>query len=118
MVETDSTALDVLTPERKRLLEALDTGEFDTITALCEAAKINRQTYYNAIQDQDFVQMLFKTTSGKIYAAIPKIMDKVVEQSKRGSFAHQKLLFEMVKIYQGAPETAVQVNNFVVTRGE
>jgi len=112
------TKLDAIGTGRQKLLEALDSGMYDTITELCEAAGVSRQTYYTAVSDEDFVKQIFKQATGSIYGSIPKIMEKVVKQAKSGSFAHQKLLFDMVKLYQGAPELAVQVNNFVVTRGE
>lgn len=105
-----STVSNKLTPERQRLLEKLDEGMYDSITDLCAAAKVDRGTYYDAIKDEGFVALLFQTTSGKIYKSIPKIMDKVVQQAEKGSFAHQKMLFEMMKIYQGQPTVAVQQN--------
>jgi hypothetical protein len=118
MSDKELTTLDAISPERKRLLDALSTGSYDTITELCEAADTSRQTYYAALQDKAFVDELFRNTSGTIYAAIPRIMDKIVRQAKSGSILHQKMLLEMVKLYQGGAETNVQVNNFVVVRGE
>lgn len=98
-----------------KVLELLDDGNSYTITELCEKAGISRTTYYTYIQDDDFVKQLFTTSTGKIYAAIPDIMNRVIKQAKLGSFAHQKMLFEMMKIYQGAPQVdarSVVINNF------
>jgi len=102
--------LATLTDERKKLLKALDEGTYESITELCQVAGVSRDLYYDAIKDEQFVAALFQTTSGKIYKSIPKIMDKVVQQAERGSFAHQKMLFEMLKIYQGTPQVAIQQN--------
>lgn len=114
----EPTQLDAITAGQQKLLNALEAARYDTITELCEAAGVSRQTYYDSVSDENFVKQIFRNTTGSIYASIPRIMDKVTEQAKRGSFAHQKLLFEMVKLYQGVPETNVQVNNFTVVRGE
>lgn len=107
---SEVTTLNTLSPERTRLLNILDDGNSYSVTELCEKAQVSRKAYYDAIQDEDFVKQLFRTTSGKVYKSIPKIMDKVVQQAERGSFAHQKMLFEMLKIYQGTPQVAIQQN--------
>lgn len=115
------TNLPTLSDERKKLLAALDEGAYDSITDLCERAGVSRDLYYDAIKDEQFVATLFQTTSGKIYKSIPKIMDKVVLQAEKGSFAHQKMLFEMLKIYQGTPQVAIQqntVNNYNYSKEE
>lgn len=109
------TKLTTISEERKRLLLALDEGSYSTITDLCEQAGVSRDMYYTAIKDEEFVSALFQTTSGKIYKSIPKIMDKVVQQAERGSFPHQKMLFEMMKIYQGVPQQQINVDNRSVT---
>ena len=100
------------TKERQRLLDVLDDGVSYSVTDLCIKAGVTRTVYYDAIKDDNFVATLFHTTSGKIYAAMPAIMAKVVKQAEKGSFAHQKMLFEMMKIYQGVPthQTNIQVN--------
>lgn len=119
MTETGLTELDRFTPAQKKLLGVLDIGGYRSISEVCEAAGVTRQTYYNALQNQDFVQELFKTATGSIYAAVPEIMEKIVDQARRGSFAHQKMLLEMVKFYQGVEtQVNVQNNTFIVTRGE
>lgn len=107
------TALNTFSPERQGLLAILDDGNSYNVTELCEQAGVSRKAYYDAIQDEAFVKQLFQTTSGKVYKSIPKIMDKVVQQAERGSFAHQKMLFEMMKIYQGTPTVAIQNNTQV-----
>ena len=100
------------TKERQRLLDVLDDGVSYSVTDLCIKAGVTRTVYYDAIKDDNFVATLFHTTSGKIYAAMPAIMAKVVKQAEKGSFAHQKMLFEMMKIYQGVPQnqTNIQIN--------
>ena len=106
------TKLDSLSPERRRLLEVLDDGNSYSVTELCERANVNRNTYYEALKSDDFIAQLFHTSTGKIYVAIPDIVSKIVEQAKRGSFAHQKLLLEMMRLYQGVPQqqTNIQLN--------
>jgi len=110
-MEKELTIIDSFTPERQRLLEVLRSGDVTSITALCEQAKTTRQTYYNAINDEQFVKALFQDSTGLIYASIPDIISKIVKQARCGSFVHQKMLLEMVKLYQGVvPVTNIQNN--------
>lgn len=108
-----------ITPERLKLLKCLEERPYDSISELCKDAGVVRNVYYDAVQSEDFVKLLFDNSSAGIYVAIPQIIDKVVNQAKKGSFAHQKMLLEMMKIYQGTPQVAVQnniqVNNIQVT---
>ena len=97
-----------------KVLELLDDGNSYSITELCEKAGISRTTYYTYIQDDSFVKQLFHTSTGKIYAAIPDIMTRIIKQAKAGSFAHQKMLLEMMKIYQGVPQQQVNIDNRTV----
>lgn len=111
------TVVNNLTPERRKLLACLETGTFDSITALCEAAGVTRNVYYDAINSEEFVAELFKTSTGSIYAAIPQIMSKMIKQAKAGSSVHQTMLLSMVKLYQGVPQVAIQnvTNNYQLT---
>lgn len=111
MQTTSITTVNNLPPGRQKLLEVLQEGKFESVTALCEAAGVSRNVYYDAIQDESFVAQLFKSSTGLIYASIPHIVEKIVKQAKSGSYMHQKMLLEMVKLYQSGPQVAVQVNN-------
>ena len=100
-----------ITPERLRILECLEKQPYGSITELCKDARVVRNVYYDAIQSEDFVKLLFNNSSAGIYVAIPQIIDKIVDQAKKGSFVHQKMLLEMMKIYQGQqPVTNIQNN--------
>jgi hypothetical protein len=118
MSETNLTTVNNITPERRKLLACLETGTFESITALCEEAGVTRNVYYDAINSPEFVDELFKTSTGAIYAAIPQIMTKMIKQAKAGSSVHQTMLLSMVKLYQGVPAVAIQnntVNNYQLT---
>jgi hypothetical protein len=116
--EDQLTNLHTFSAERQRLLDTLAHQPFDTVTELCEAAEVSRHTYYNALEDQNFVKALFRDSHGLIYTNIPQVVKKIVEQAKRGSFVHQKLLLEMVKLYQSTDGGLTQNNTFIVVRGE
>ncbi len=108
---SEITTVNNITPERRKLLETMQTGSFDTITALCESAGVTRNVYYDALKSQDFVDTLFHESSGLVYAAIPEIMRDIIKKAKRGSLIHQQMLLEMVKLYGGnAPKVAIQNN--------
>lgn len=116
-----STTVHTLTPERKKLLETLASGAFDTITDLCAAAGVTRNVYYDALNSQEFVDALFKDSNALIYTAFPQIVQKIVKQAKAGSAFHQKLSLELIARYQGAPQVAIQqntVNNYSFSKEE
>jgi hypothetical protein len=104
------TIVNNMTPERQKLLECLESKEYDTITELCKDAGVTRNVYYDAIQNSEFVDALFKTSKGAIYAAIPQIMSKMVTQAKRGSSVHQSMLLQMVKLHQEVPTTEIKIS--------
>ncbi len=110
-MEKELTAIDSFTPERQRLLRVLQEGTITSISDLCEQAKVTRQTYYNAINDEQFVKAMFQDSTGLIYASIPEIMNRILKQAKNGSFVHQKMLLEMVKLYQGTPQQQTNIQN-------
>lgn len=109
------TTVNNLTPERQKLLEVLSQGKFDSVTDLCAAAGVTRNVYYSALKSEDFVEQLFASSTGAIYASVPTIVEKIIKQAKLGSYMHQKMLLEMVKLYQVGPQIAVQVNNYQAT---
>lgn len=111
MVETK---LDRLPSNYVKLLDLLDGGENLTITELCERANVSRQTYYNALRNEEFVKALFHASTSKIYAALPDMLEKMVKQAKNGSFAHQKLLMEVVTLYKGVQPQQVNIDNRTV----
>ena len=120
MIETLTTTGNI-TPERLKILKCLEEKPYDSISDLCKDAGVVRNVYYDAIQSEDFVKMLFDNSSAGIYVAIPQILDKIIRQAKNGSFLHQKMLLEMMKIYQGTPAVAIQQNiqnNYQVTPEE
>lgn len=107
-----------ITEERLRILKCLEEKPYDSITDLCKDANVVRNVYYDAIKSEDFVKLLFENSSAGIYVAIPQIITKIIDQAKSGSFVHQKMLLEMMKIYQGTPQVAIQnntVNNYQAT---
>jgi len=111
MTDSSVTTVNNITPERRKLLETMQTGSFNSITALCKAAGVTRNVYYDALKSQDFVDTLFHESSGLVYAAIPEIIRDIVDKAKKGSLVHQQMLLEMVKLYGGnAPRVAVQNN--------
>ncbi|OPZ94734.1 MAG: hypothetical protein BWY74_00345 [Firmicutes bacterium ADurb.Bin419] len=107
----DAIIVNKLSPERRKLLETMQNGSYDTITDLCNAAGVTRNVYYDALRSKQFVDTLFHESSGSIYAAIPDIMKDITKKAKRGSFAHQQMILEMVKLYgDNKPQVAIQNN--------
>ena len=107
-----------ITPERRRILDCLQKKPYNSITDLCKDANVVRNVYYDAIQSEDFVKVLFDNSSAGIYVAIPSIINKIIEQAKDGSFIHQKMLLEMMKIYQGTPQNQTNIQNNIIFRWE
>lgn len=109
-----------ISPARKKLLDCLENNTYDSIVELCNDAGVDRSVYYDAIKSDEFVKLLFDNSTAGIYVAIPKILDKIIKQAKTGSFVHQKMLLEMMKIYQGTPQqqTNVQVNVIPILGGK
>jgi len=89
----------------------MESGQYETVTALCEAAKVDRSVYYDALKSKDFVGALFNGSQALIYSAIPKIVSKMVEQAKDGSAIHQQTLLKMLNLYQDSPLVVQNTQN-------
>lgn len=95
-----------------KILKSLESGKpFGTITALCEDAGITRDAWYDAVKKPDFVAHLINNNKSLLYASFPTIIKKIVEQANRGSYAHQKMILEMLQVYQGDKPTVNIQNN-------
>jgi hypothetical protein len=85
----------------ERLLQALANPENYGITTeeLCRRAGVARSSFYNIIKRPRFLKE-YKTLRTRLIALvfpnIHSIARKCVEQALKGSFRHQKLVFEMV----------------------
>ena len=112
-----TTVVDI-TPERKRLLNCLENSEYGSVAELCRDAKVARDVYYDAVKSEEFVKILFDNSSAGIYTAIPQIITKIIKQAKAGSFVHQKMLLEMMKIYQGTPAVAIDARTQIIINPE
>lgn len=108
------------TTAEMKLLEVLsDPTHFrKSITDKCELAGISRETYYKSLRKSQFVNLIPATAMELVKARAMDLINASYEAALKGSFADRELLIEMAGMHTGKPETAVQVNNFVVTRGE
>lgn len=105
-----TNVLPTATEAEQRLLKALATGKiYSTITELCQDAKVDRSVWYDAIKKDYFVFHLSEGGKAVLWATFPAIVDKIAKQAKSGSFPQQKMILEMLKVYQGTPTNQVNV---------
>ena len=81
----------------KKLLEVLLNPEFrlKSITDICIEAKINRCTYYNAFQRDDFKKLLREESKSLIDKHRAAIINSSIKAALRGDSAHTKILLSM-----------------------
>lgn len=91
-----------LSAERRRLLNVLVDPVNLTIpvTKRCELAKINRSTYYEAIKDSKFLNILQEECGGVIETAVPALIKKAILQAAKGDFKFWAALMEMAGRYR------------------
>jgi hypothetical protein len=70
-----------------------------SITEKTEQAGISRQMYYYYMKKQGFVDLLRKASKNLVVSEIPDIIHAFVNEAKKGSFKHGKLLLEMSEMY-------------------
>ena len=114
MTQENDNLTTIYTPTEaeQKILETLQSSEsFNSITALCEKAGVVRDVWYDALKKQDFVAKLVENSKTLLYASFPSVITSVVKMAQRGSFAHQKMILEMLKVYQGSPLIDARTQN-------
>lgn len=123
MTETSLTEANEYKPTTAevKLLDVLSdpTHYRKSITEKCEIAGISRVTYYEVMKKPDFVNLIPMTALQLVKSRATDLINASYDAALKGSFADRELLLEMagLKVDKKA-ETQVQVNNFVVVRGE
>lgn len=104
-----------------KILEVLSdpTHYRKSVTEKCELAGISRETYYQSMRKSDFVNLIPMTALQLVKSRATDLINASYDAALRGSFNDRELLLEMAGLKQDKKnETNVQVNNFVVVRGE
>lgn len=87
--------------ENKILTCLSSEKEYGSISELCEDAGVDRSAWYDALKKEGFVGKILNEHQTVLYASFPGIMNKIAKQALRGSFAHQKMILEILKVYSG-----------------
>lgn len=104
-----------------KILEVLSdpTHYRKSVTEKCELAGISRETYYQSMRKSDFVNLIPMTALQLVKSRATDLINASYDAALKGSFADRELLLEMAGLkVDKKQETNVQVNNFVVVRGE
>jgi hypothetical protein len=95
------------TNAEEKLLEVLLNPESQrkSVTDICAMADCDRGTYYNAFNKPEFVALYKKKTSNLIKGSVSQIVNAFVQQAKRGSFTHGKVILDMSKMFDDSKGT-------------
>lgn len=106
--EEKINALDLygLTPERVRLLEVMaepTTLRKRKIVDICKEAGVSRQTYYSAVADPEFQELLKKMTKQLVSPHLPQLINAYVKYALGGSVKHGDALLKMSGLLEDKP---------------
>ena len=113
-MEQNATINDVTESEEK-LLEVLLNPNYRnlSITEKCNKAEISRSTYYRAFSKSDFKDKVSKESKELVFQYLSEIVLAVVDEAKKGSFQHAKLILEMAGLHtdklEQSGETKIKV---------
>lgn len=101
--DTDVAEVNVYkpSPAEERLLQVLLSPENigKNITVKCQLANISRNYYYQLMEKPEFQRLCRKTAIDLIKSEILPLIQKGIQEAKRGSFQHWKILMEMSGMY-------------------
>lgn len=85
----------------QRLLDVLTdpVHRMESITKQCELAGVNRKSYYRAMDKPEFLEFYRERLLDVIRIHAGQLINVAVDQAKRGSFPHLKMLMEMGGLY-------------------
>ena len=100
MCEQNVTEYRPTTAEQK-LLEVLLTPECRNIskTEVCKRAGISRQAYYKIFKKPAFVAYYEAQARDLVREAVGPVVNAFVQEAKKGSYPHGKVVLEMAGIY-------------------
>ena len=89
------------TPSEEKLLEVLLNPQhrMKSITDICKIAEISRTTYYEAFSKPQFVEIYKQRSIELVKQQVAPVINAFVQEAKRGSFQHGKVLLEMADLY-------------------
>ena len=89
------------TGKEKILLEVLlnPKNRTRTITDICRIAECDRMTYYRAFEKPGFKELYKKKSKEYIDQNIGQVVAAFVNEAKRGSYNHGKVILEMSGLY-------------------
>jgi len=89
------------TPAELRLLVVLEdlNNIGKSVTDISKLADISRNHYYKTMKKPEFANLLNNSAIQNMRARLAKVNESFIKEAEQGSFAHQKLLFEMVNLY-------------------
>jgi hypothetical protein len=100
MAEQTRTEYQPTTAEKKLLEVLLDPRyRMKSITDICSIAQIGRTTYYEAFSKPQFVEIYKQRSIELVKQQVAPVINAFVQEAKRGSFQHGKVLLEMADLY-------------------
>jgi len=89
------------TAAERKLLEVLANPDYinASVTDICNAAGINRTTYYKAFKKKEFVAYQEKFTKDLLKQGLLPVIRSLEKEARKGSYQHQKLYLEMAGMY-------------------
>jgi hypothetical protein len=67
---------------------------------ICKKAGISKQSYYNITRSPEFQRKFKHLLAGNITSGVYQALNSCIRMAIKGSFLHQKLLFEMAGLYR------------------
>jgi len=108
--------------EKKLLDVMLQPDNFKkNVTEICEIAGVSRETYYDSLKKQEFVNLIPNTVLQIISGHTIQLINATLKAALSGSFNDRKLLLEMSGIVPRTPSVALQqntVNNYNYTHDD
>jgi len=89
------------TPAELRLLVVLEdlNNLGKSKTEISKLADISRNHYHRLMKKPEFTNLLNNSAIAKMRSRLAKVNESFIEKAEQGSFAHQKLLYEIVELY-------------------
>lgn len=90
-----------LTRAGEKLIETLldPRNRTKSVSDICKLAETSRTTYYKLFADETFVKEYKRQSKELITQNVGSVINTFINEAKRGSFQHGKVILEMADMY-------------------
>ncbi len=101
-----------------KLLEVLldPASRLKTVTDICQAATISRETYYQLYKKPEFRALYKEEALGLIHRSLMQVVHSVVREAVRGSFQHALAILKMAGLYTEKMEVTTESYGDMIKR--